>query len=46
MVSRDGKLSAVQLRKEVGSAETVRSTTLRIPSDGVFATLHTHPGHR
>jgi hypothetical protein len=43
MVSRDGKLSPVQLGKEVGCTATVGSTTFRIPSGGVFATLDTHP---
>jgi hypothetical protein len=43
MVLRDGKMSRVQLGKEIGSKETVGSTTFRIPPSGVFATLHTHP---
>jgi hypothetical protein len=43
MVSRDGTLSPVQLAKEVGCTETVGPTTFRIPSGGIFATLHTHP---
>lgn len=43
MVSRDGKKMPVQLGKEIGSTETVGSTTFKIPPGGVFATLHTHP---
>jgi hypothetical protein len=43
MVSRAGNASPVQLGKEIGSTETVGSTTFKIPSGGVFAILHTHP---
>jgi hypothetical protein len=43
MVSRAGKMSPLQLGKEIGSKETVGSTTFKIPSGGVFAALHTHP---
>jgi hypothetical protein len=43
MVTRDGKISSVQLGKEIGSKETVGSTTFKILSGGAFATLHTHP---
>jgi hypothetical protein len=43
IVSRDWKMSPVQLGKEIGSTESVGSTTFKIPSGGVFAILHTHP---
>jgi hypothetical protein len=43
MVSRDGKMSPVQLGKEIGSKETVGATNFKIPSGGAFAILHTHP---
>jgi hypothetical protein len=43
MVSRDGKMSPVQLGKEIDSKETVGATTFKIPPGSVFATLHTHP---
>jgi hypothetical protein len=43
MVSRDGKMSPVQLGQEIGSTETVGSTAFKISRGGVFATLHTHP---
>jgi hypothetical protein len=43
MVLRAGKVSPLQLGKEIGSTETVGVTTFKIPSGGVFATLHTHP---
>jgi|SRR5271165_39256 len=44
IISRDGKMSPVHLGKEIGSRETVGVTTFKIPSSGVFAILHTHPG--
>jgi hypothetical protein len=40
MVTRDGKISSVQLGKEIGSKETVGSTTFKIVSGWTFATLH------
>ncbi len=43
MVSRDGKMSPVQLGKEIGPKETVGATNFKIPSGGAFAILHTHP---
>ncbi|HEY6384690.1 MAG TPA: hypothetical protein VIX91_03320 [Candidatus Acidoferrum sp.] len=43
MVSREGKMSPVQLGKEIGSKETVGATNFKIPSGGAFAILHTHP---
>jgi hypothetical protein len=43
MVSRDGKMSPVQLGKEIASKETVGATNFKIPSGGGFAILHTHP---
>jgi hypothetical protein len=43
MVSRDGKMSPVQLGKEIDSKETVGATDFKIPAGGAFAILHTHP---
>jgi hypothetical protein len=43
MVSRDRKMSPVQLGKEIDSKETVGATNFKIPSGGAFAILYTHP---
>jgi hypothetical protein len=43
MVDKAGKMSRVQLGKEIGQSETVGSTVFQVPLEGIFANLHTHP---
>jgi hypothetical protein len=43
MVDRAGKMSGVQLGKEIGQSETVGSTVFHVSPEGIFANLHTHP---
>lgn len=43
MVDNAGKISGVQLGKEIAPSETVGSTVFQIPPEGIFANLHTHP---
>jgi len=43
VVTKDGKIEKPALGKEIGQNEDKGSLTFQLPSDGAFATLHTHP---
>lgn len=43
MILPDGKATRIQVGKEIGSTERRGSIVFRIPADGVFVTIHTHP---